>query len=804
MKHRAFTSIIGVLLLVASPQSWPDEQSDEYAAIDAQIATFRSDANAQSRLLRETLHADALIADTDRDPVDIVLRRTHALLDDIRAMDGAPALDAEAEQLADLGARNIQSPPGASNRMDLFSEARRLRRRIAFANPLLDFDSILFLKHNRARFEHMVDQYYGFHADPRGGVYVLENAFSDNATVRNVLEGRTILIGRLQGRDLSHGAFISLDLDFDARTILFAFSECAVPAVPTDYTPKDDLFTPESTYHIFRAPVDGSELVQLTDGPVNDFDPCWLPDGRVCFVSERRGGFLRCGVRPNPTYTLHGMRSDGSDIIPLSYHETHEWHPSVNQDGMIVYSRWDYVDRDSDIAHHLWLTYPDGRDPRSMHGNYPKIRESRPWMELSIRAVPNSQKYVAVATPHHGQNYGSIVLIDLDQPDDGAMAQIKRVTPDAAFPESETLPGVACETHGGRNNRQWEVYGTPWPLSDDYYLCVYDRGQKNYGLYLVDAFGNRELLYRDPEIACLDPIPFRARTRPPVLPSKTLAHENPPPRTGYLAVMNIYESELPWPEGAEITALRVIQLYPKTTPVQDDPNIGIGVDSLARGVLGVAPVEKDGSVYCEVPAGVPIYFQALDRHGKAIQSMRSDTYVHPGEMLSCVGCHENKHRASFNALQQTPTAMRRPPSTLQPDVEGSNPLLYPRLVQPVLDRHCVACHEEKEEAPELNGDMFADWGWSQSYHTLSALAWAKHGGNGALKRNGTSYSIPGEIGARASALLRMLEAGHHDVTLPEEDLHRLTLWLDCNSVFYGAYHDLPDQARGEVILPSLY
>ena len=531
-----------------------------------------------------------------------------------------------------MWAARAQATPEALDAV--FADACHLRRRIAFKNPLLDFDKIIFLTHQRARYEHMVDQYYGFHAEPVGGVFVLEHPFTDHPTVRPLLRDVPIANGRLKGRTLDGGAFISLDLDYDAEEILFAWTEAKVPVPPEDLTPKEKLFTLESTYHIFKADVAGTTLTQLTDGPANDFDPCWLPNGRIAFISERRGGYLRCGLRPNPTYTMHGMRDDGSDVITLSYHETHEWHPSVNNDGMIVYSRWDYVDRDSDIAHHLWWCYPDGSDPRTSHGNYPEARESRPWMELSIRAIPNTRSYVAVSTPHHGQNYGSMVLIDPTLEDDGAMGQLKRITPDTAFPEAEEYPGVPCETHGGRNRRRAERYGTPWPLSENYYLCVYDLGQKHYGLYLVDAFGNRELLYRDSEVACLDPIPLRPRTRPPVLPSRTKQaaedRDGEMSKTGYLAVMDIYESAFDWPAGTKISGMRIVQLFPKTTPGANDPLIGVGAQSLVRGVLGTAPVEADGSVYCEVPAGVPVYFQAVDDKGRAVQSMRSATYVHPG------------------------------------------------------------------------------------------------------------------------------------------------------------------------------
>ena len=86
----------------------------------------------------------------------------------------------------------------------------------------------------------------------------------------------------------------------------------------------------------------------------------------------------------------------------------------------------------------------------------------------------------------------------------------------------------------------------------------------------------------------------------------------------------------------------------------------------------------------------------------AVQSMRSATYVHPGEQLTCQGCHERKH-APPSRLDELPLALQRAPSKIAPDVDGSNPFNYVRLVQPVLDRHCVECHQEKK-ALDLSGD----------------------------------------------------------------------------------------------------
>lgn len=828
----------------------------EYGHLANAIAAFQPDGEAAARLRRETLRPEALILPTDKTPLDVALRRTLALARHIESMPGGPDLAREGAEIDALAARAEAASP-EEQRLALFVEISELRRRIALRNPLLDFDEILFLKHHKqGRGEiHMIDQYFGFNARPGGGVFILEDAFGEAPAARDALAGATVGNGRLKGRSLEGGSFVSLELDYDAATIAFAWTEAAweVPEgadwgtqswsqEECQMRPSKNyghyFWRPESCYHIFRADLrrpgrirgllgerrGASRLLQLTDGRYNDFDPCFLPNGRIAFISERLLSNVRCGARWCPSANLHAMMRDGSDIIALSFHETNEWHPSVNNDGMIVYTRWDYVDRDNDAAHHLWVCFPDGRDPRAPHGNYTDRRETRPWMELAIRAIPNSRKYVATAAPHHGENYGSLILIDPRQPDDGGMAQIRRITPDALFPEAEAAPGVPLEK--GKHNPKGEVYGTPWPLDEDFHLCVYDPGQRNYGIYLLDSFGNKVLLYRDPEIPCLDPIPLRARPRPPAIPIATrqaIADRKPGDDLGAtVAVMNVYDSERPFPPGEKVAALRVIQVFPKDNAYANVPNIGHASESLARGVLGTAPVEADGSAHFEVPPGVEFYFQALDERGRAIQTMRSGTYAHPGERLACVGCHESKRTTAATATAATPLALQKPPATLQPGPEGSYPITFARLVQPVLDRHCVSCHDgqqatrpnfkaaladpdEKRKVKridEMFGVRHLHNGWTASYLALRDHAWAMAGGNGIIFQQ-PQISIPGQVGARASRLMAHLDKGTCDARLSAEDLERITLWLDCNSVFYGAYHDADRQAQGEIVPPKL-
>ncbi|MCK5558612.1 MAG: hypothetical protein KAJ01_09545, partial [Candidatus Hydrogenedentes bacterium] len=485
----------------------------------------------------------------------------------------------------------------------------------------------------------------------------------------------------------------------------------------------------------------------------NDFDPCWLPNGRVAMISERRGGYLRCG-RVCPIYTLHDMEADGSDIRCLSLHETNEWHPSVTHDGMIIYTRWDYVDRHGCTAHLPWITTPDGRNARVVHGNFAP-RELRADMELDIRAIPGSHRFVATGAPHHGQAFGSLVMFDPRIEDDDAMAPVRRITPEVDFPE--TQDGA-------------QVYGTAWPLSENYYLCVYDPGMSpgigrqnrkytrgDYGIYLIDVFGNRELIYRDPQIACQSPIPLRSRRTPPLVPdaSQRIAAESKAEAT--LAVINVYDSLTPWPEGTKIKALRVYQVIPMSVPSGDPPHeVGLrmptAMDSvvLARYVLGTVPVEEDGSAHFTVPARKELFFQALDDRALAVQSMRSATYLQPGEFLVCQGCHEPRHRAP-RAPQHVPLALQREPSKLKPDVDGTNPFSYPRLVQPVLEKHCTKCHQDNpDKAPRLDREVIAKGKnnrnkWYASYFSLVPEYGFQQYGH-------RHRTIPGKFGARASKL----------------------------------------------------
>ncbi len=216
----------------------------------------------------------------------------------------------------------------------------------------------------------------------------------------------------------------------------------------------------------------------------------------------------------------------------------------------------------------------------------------------------------------------------------------------------------------------------------------------------------------------------------------------------------------------------------------------------ARAVLGTVPVEEDGSAHFLVPAYKEIFFQALDERGLAMRTMRSATHTRPGERLVCQGSHADPGRAPQTPVR-VPLALQRPPSRPRPEADGANPFSYPRLVQPVLDRHCVACHAEHgDKAPNLAREPMQRQ-WYASYNSLVPYAFTSYGHG--------YRTTPGQFGARATRLWQLLEKGHHGVKLSGEELSRISLWLDCCSVFYGVYEKEGGEAqrRGAVVRPTL-
>jgi len=660
---------------------------------------------------------------------------------------------------------------------DLYLRVHWLRREIALQNPLADVGPLLFVKRVPACFSHQLTQYYGRYARPGGGVFVLDQP------------GVSMACRQLAPGMLPTGSPMHPEVSYDGKRILFAY--CAADTTPTDTRNGHQ----GRYYHVYGMDADGADLKQLTDGPYNDFAPRFLPNGETLFVSTRRGGWHRCGSPGCETYTLATMNADGTDAHPVSYHETQEWDPAVLANGRVIYTRWDYVDRHPVFYEHLWTSAPDGTSPMAFFGN----NTFNPVGIWEPQQVPGSPRIMATAAAHHAMTAGSIILVDPRKGVDG-LDSITRLTPDAPFPESETpvppswfnpQPGVKpFETP---ESQRWpgHCYRSSWALSETYFLAAYSfqgligeptgNAANMFGLYLIDTFGDKELLYRDPNIASAWPIPLRPRLRPPVVPSQLDPELGD---DGLLVLQNVYDANPALPAGS-VKALRIVQVLPKSTPGIDNPAVGRPRGAPGKQVLGTVPVEPDGSAYFRVPARIEIAFQALDQRGMAVQVMRSETYLHPGERVTCVGCHESR---LGSPPETTPQALSRAPSQITPGPDGSKPLSYPLLVQPVLDKHCVSCHSGDKPKGDVTLTAEPEGHYTKSYNALvERVPFSDQG-------NAEAISQPGRFGALGSPVMQKLLAGHHEVKLTAEDTERLATWMDANALFYGTF-DPADQAR---------
>ena len=741
-------------------------------------------------------------------PYDVVVRRTGALLDHLqkRRVDVGSLRD-------DWQRLKVNASPQA---MDVFA-ACALRRAVMFANPdLQTYDKLVFLgratyagsrltnmKNTDRTGGHFATQCFGFNTIHGGGIFTLDNWRSLRPEVRNLTEGKVVCNGRLKGRALDFGSFYTPSVSYDGKTIYFA--HCGA-------SEHRWVWSNETTWNLFGMDLDSGRITQLTDGPWNEFDPVELPSGRIVFISERRGGFIRCfgeGARLRvPTYVLHSMKSDGSDIYPISYYETSEWQPSVDNNGMLVYTRWDYTDRENCLGSCYWTCYPDGRDPRAPHGNYPQpwhtfkdnvhgdhrfgkcdcgITSALPMTEMQIRAIPGSHRYIYTAAPHHGETFGSLCMLDLRVPGDGHMSQIRRLTPYVPFPESECA------------GRSQYVYATAWAVNENLYLC--NRWED---LVILDRFGNEELVCErellpvgyDPRLRLTHPKPLRARPKPPVIPRQTAQGEDfvKADKHATIGVVNVRISDLPFPENRRPERLRVLQAIPKTDPWMDRPRIGYGNESTPRIPLGTVPLQKDGSAFFQAPAGKQLIFQVLDENNMAIQTMRSTAFVHPGEQLTCLGCHEKKN-SSYNSGAVQPLAFQHKPSVLEPECGPVEPVNFYRLVEPIIKSRCLACHTENGNGPQ-----------KMDYNSLKEYAYYFEGGMRGTtikKDHGGSRSIPGRCGAYASRIGKALLTEHHMKVVSAEERHRVILWLDANALRYSTYHNLEAQERGELVWPLI-
>ncbi len=541
-------------------------------------------------------------------------------------------------------------------------------------------------------------------------------------------------------------------VDYDGKTILLSYRPGG-----TNY------------FHLYTISAEGENLTQLTDGPYDDIEPIYMPNGDIAFCSSRCRRWVPCWK--SQVAITYRCKPDGSNIHPISVNVETENTPWMLPDGRVLYTRWEYVDRDQNLSyHHLWTFNPDGTGVMTYFGNL-----FSGLLLIDAKPVPGTDKVVCTAAPGHGRNEhaGAVTLVSPDKgPDELSSCRI------VSRPEPDLEPyGWHKDEHRWRD---------PWAFSEDCFLAARMRD-----LCVMDGQGRYETIYSLSEdwprtgnkrvFMVHEPRPLIRRERELSIPDRTDSAQGE--GTFVLADANMGRNM----EGVEpglVKKLLVLEVLPK--PINyfggADQNAAWPTYFLYR-VLGTVPVEEDGSAHFNVPAKRPVFFVSLDENDLSVKRMQSFTSVMPGETISCVGCHENRTQSPSNPRQMQLMALDRSPSALRPVPDTPEIFDYPRDIQPILDRHCIECHnfEKFSGRVALTGDR--GLGYSISYDML-------HKTGQVVVRSPVGNYPPRGLGSGASPLPAKLKPSHHNVKTSREERRKVRTWIDAGAAYSGTYASL--------------
>ncbi|MFV1964987.1 MAG: hypothetical protein ACC628_06160 [Pirellulaceae bacterium] len=750
-----------------------------------------------------------------------------------------------------------------AGRRKWWMEVRRAARNVVLSHLEMDLREIVFFKtHVRTEGNHpdCLVQNHGRPKERRpGGDIFVQRGLGPADPVRPLVAGQ-----------LGPGHVQDMDLWWDADRLVFAYvrqpywghGQYRWGSVPWRNGPKTVVFdhlvgfengifweNGSEPTHLYEIHLDGTGLRQLTDDSVYcDREPAYLPNGDVVFSSDRSCGASQCGAAPL-AYSDFGLpnlfrvSADGKTIDRLTYNKDVDRYPHCLDNGLIGYMRWDYQERFWQWPHALWTIHPDGTQNDGLF----KLHFNDPQSVREPRSIPGSEELVVIATGHHSPPEGAVAVVDPSLGINNCMG-LRYVTPSVS-PLEGGLGSCPTVAEGGVADRGG-FYKTPWPLSGKAFLVSYAHQfpkKTNYAAYYIDVWGNKELIHRDPVMDVLCPMPVRKRPKPPSPPS----HVKPesPHALCYLDDVN---RDMPGIEPGTVRYLRISEKlqwffdkHDNTGPIRWTPgtqhsrNFGYWSWSPTR-VIGTVPVEEDGSAYFKVPAGLAVYFQALDDNLMEVRRMRSHIEFQPGEVRGCVGCHESKQHVPRSDPPGSRLALKRAPSTPKPPPWGDVAIMdYEALIQPIFNQHCVRCHGRKDPAKGLDlTDTPGLHGFVQSYRSLfgitkdmptplgegyreadAAMPWLEHGEQElyeAVKRriytpggllclsnhmSGPEVSQPKQFGSHQSRLVLSLlkdQVHREKVSLSGDEWETLVTWVDANAPYRATYYQYFD-SDGKVL-----
>ncbi|MBT3381976.1 MAG: hypothetical protein HN742_25700 [Lentisphaerae bacterium] len=701
-----------------------------------------------------------------------------------------PSLSAELRELVELEAR---SKTGGLDVSELYLAVRRVKRAIFLKNPAVDFSGVLLVDNPYPQDRHESGHRHGYRAGSGKGKLLVLEGLSPDSRVRSLVP------------EDNAGFLWRPDVSFDASKIVF----CLMPEGDT-------------SFHLHEVNVDGTGFRQLTFGDYDDLDPIFLPDGKLLFTTTRAHTYVRCG----PTHhspVLARCDSNGKNIYVISRNSEPDYLPTLLPDGRIMYTRWEYTDKEQQRVQSLWTMNPDGTGVAAFWGN----QSVWPDMLVEPRPIPGSNRIMFTGVGHHMWFEGSIGIID---PAKGMNYPhgITKVTAEIRWPEVGNGPAERAETNA-YCPAPYPAYKTPYPIGpEDFLVSILHPNTKRFSLYLMDLSGNRELIYTG-QHNVWHAVPLTPRPRPPVIPNQVawppIGADQPPLEDGVMYSASVFEGDPLLPRD-KVRYLRVLHIEAKTyTPWKktfgpSGPAISISQADGVKRIMGTTPVESDGSICFKAPPGKALHFQLLDKDFRCIQTMRSFTGVMPGETRGCVGCHEGRRSTPVDT--EGGAAMRRGPLALTPTPWGADVSIgYERFVQPVLDTYCGRCHQGDGRA---RGKLDLTWrkattvaartgrtveDFNEPYVTLmgGGATWFRAVGKQLTNNHGLPVAMSGCLlvegfGGRNPAALATLKPMTHlssaslliDKAMDEkhlgrkmdaDSLRRLVSWVDANGPYLG-------------------
>lgn len=527
----------------------------------------------------------------------------------------------------------------------------------------------------------------------------------------------------------------------------------------------------DNRWNVFEVKLNNGDCKKLIDNPEPDlefYDGTYLPDGRIIANSNIGYQGVPCVNGSDPVGNMVLYTSQSKNLRRLTFDQDANWNPVIMNNGRVMYTRWEYTDLTHYYTRIVMNMNPDGTEQKALYGSGSMFPNST----FDVQPLPGyASAFVGIISGHHGvARSGRLILFDPAKARKGAAGMLQEIPhrnrPIVEEVKDRLVDGV------------WPQFIKPSPLNDTYFLVAAKLDKNDlWGIYLVDKFDNVTCLHKMEGEGYISPIAVRKTVTPPAIPDRVKLDD----KQATVFIQDIYEGEgLKGIPRGTVKSLRLHAYEYAYVQTQSDHNWhGIQSGWDIKRMLGTVPVEEDGSVIFKIPANTPVSIQPLDKDGVAVQWMRSWLTGQPGEIVSCVGCHEDQNQI---VIPKRVIASQKAPHALTPPEGGTRSFTFDLEVQPILDRACIACHNGEGKAFDLRGGKKDGKGYGTSYLNLHPYV-HRQGGEGDMV-----VLYPYEYHPNTSELVRLLKKGHYNVQLTDAEWRKIYNWIDYNAPDKGYFN----------------